>query len=302
VASSPPKMGPRPCCMLTPVDLPHPGGGVGVADPSKLGAHSYKAGDVYGQIYTCRGGFIDLGHTRETADLTRYFYHYLSKGGLHSAGSTFPTYGYKGSVHIKADIAGAQRVSVAASIAYDWSVFHEIESYYNPDVGGHHSSFSPEDSVSNFLGTYIGERALSSPGSYDANVTSELDTALKALGAQPPVVTNAVFAKISPSWIAGLDLMDLYSFDYLKRRNFDLYPVDPWIVPGIAQCPDTTWPVAIPRSHDPAIRALYEVEFDVPVHASAKLGAKLNTAGYAGAVTTIKADALAAYGANFATP
>ena len=51
-------------------------GGIGdyFLDPENLGKHQYKNGltEKNGFVYTCQGGFIDIGHLRESADRTAY--------------------------------------------------------------------------------------------------------------------------------------------------------------------------------------------------------------------------------------
>jgi len=51
-------------------------------------------------------------------------------------------------------------MDVARDAAYQESIFHEIESYWDHSTGEHHSAFSPEDFVSNYLGTYVASQAI----------------------------------------------------------------------------------------------------------------------------------------------
>ena len=43
-------------------------------EPEKLGKHSFEfsLNEANGLMYTCKGGFIDIGHVREAADRTAY--------------------------------------------------------------------------------------------------------------------------------------------------------------------------------------------------------------------------------------
>src|SRR5882672_9075890 len=72
----------RPCCALAP-DMPvHLGAThvpiviAGVISRQGVGRHSYsKNGELTennGFLYTRRGGFVDLGHTRDNADAAAY--------------------------------------------------------------------------------------------------------------------------------------------------------------------------------------------------------------------------------------
>ena len=49
-------------------------GGMRYPDPDRLGRHNYESasGERNGLVYTCGGGFIDIGHLREAADRTAY--------------------------------------------------------------------------------------------------------------------------------------------------------------------------------------------------------------------------------------
>ena len=51
-------------------------GGMSFTDPNNLGKHSgngqKRNGEKTGMVYTCKGGFIDLGHLREGVDRTAH--------------------------------------------------------------------------------------------------------------------------------------------------------------------------------------------------------------------------------------
>jgi hypothetical protein len=206
-------------------------------------------------------------------------------------------------------VPAADRVAVAQSIAYDTSIFHEIESYWDFSPGMHNSAFSPEDLVSNFLGTYVGGRALAASGSFDSSATSEINALLASLGARSPSETAGALSLISGRGIQSLSLSDLRNNRYLSRRNFNLSPIVPWLVTGAPGCVTTPFPSAIPRSFPPAILAYYEVEFRVPAAAAGHVGTTLKSTAFAGAITTIKAHASSpmppagsGYGTTFETP
>src|SRR5512139_2827130 len=67
-----------------------------------------------GTLYTCGGGFVDLGHLRDYADLTRHYYYALirrAKNGVIPAGTQFDLLeshgGITGYVFIQRDIPAA---------------------------------------------------------------------------------------------------------------------------------------------------------------------------------------------------
>jgi outer membrane protein OmpA-like peptidoglycan-associated protein len=204
----------RPCCMLTD----------NFATPGKLGTHGDKS-EVNALIYTCKAGFIDLGHIRDMCDMTRYIHDQLTQGltpqqvtaEFNIKGLTIPMG--------EADIfqCPANNVQVARAMALDVGMGHEIVSYHQSRPGGHNSSFSPEDLCSNFLGTLLAERALAVKAPFEAAVTSELDKLVRELEGQPPRESRKAFDRISNGggkWVDGNSLLP----SYLRRRNFSQIP------------------------------------------------------------------------------
>lgn len=121
------------------------------------------------------GGFIDLGHLRDYADLTRRYYYALvrqAKNGVIPSGTQLDllqSHGqYRSRVHPR-DIPAANAthlkgiVDVARSIFYDVSVIDEIQTWAQTRVGGRSSSLSPEDLVANYLGTRTRVTSRSAP-------------------------------------------------------------------------------------------------------------------------------------------
>lgn len=297
----------RPCCLLMPFPGPLRKFGIGIVDPAAAGAHHFGGGDTYGIAYTCAAGFFDFGHARDTIDLTRFHHHQLTLGRNNAAGKSYAGRYEGGTVKIRSAIPAAEVLETAASIAYDESVWHEIVTWYAMSGGGHNSSFSPEDLVSNFLGTWVGRQAIHAGGAFDSAATKELSTLLTALGARPPADTTVAFEKIAGRWVAEKEGYFGAGADnrYLLRRNFHVSPIEPWFAPGIGFCASTTWPSSVPKEFGAAIGGRYDIEFPVPGYASA-LGSKLSRGGFAGAIATIKTEAAGSgprgYGANFETP
>ncbi|MCA1674016.1 MAG: DUF4056 domain-containing protein [Actinobacteria bacterium] len=259
--------------------------------------HRFGGGDIYGVTYTCRGGFFDFGHARDTLDLTRYHHHQLTLGGNNVAGRPYRAITPGATVRISSVVPAGDVLETAASIAYDESVWHEIETWFYMSGGRHNSSFSPEDLTSNFLGTWIARGAiatLAAGGDFDTAATTAMSTLLRQLDARPPRDTNAAFAAVTGRWIApsssyangGMNLR------YLLRRNFDVNPIVPWKAPGVAFCTSTTWPVGVvPTGFSATILGRYDVEFIVPREASV-LGSTVRRTTFAAAIAKIEAEAV----------
>lgn len=290
--TSNPSPGSRKCCLLTPLippGLPEPG--VGIADPDKLGRHKYGGGDVYGMIYCCSAGFVDLGHVRDHIDLTRYYYESLRKlkfvkNSFLSTKAEFP-----GRILLTTTVPKDDRIEVARSIAYYQSVAYEIFQYGVNFPGFHNSSFSPEDLVSNYLGTYVSGLALRDKKAFDLAATNALSQVMTLLGAQPPTVTALAFSKIDGIWVKSINkVFDFMDFNYLKRRNLNVSPIIPCLVEGLG-CASTEFPSSIPLKFDDRILGYYDLEFVTPPRSAKDLiGETLNLSTVNGVVEKIKAD------------
>jgi hypothetical protein len=272
-AGLPPGPGGRVCCTLSPANGPFDR----IVDLSQALDHHYGAkgfpinslSEVSGVIYTCALGFLDLGHVRDLIDLTRFYYLHLSKHRRWRAGSKFNTFVSGGTVTILQDIPSRDWLHVARSMAYDESMYHELETYWSRFPGYHNSSFSPEDCVSNFLGTWIAEVAITAmettppplAGDFDSEVTSALYSVLTRLGALPRDGTADAFAKItSPNgWVNGSSAFP----SFLLRRNFAYRPINPWRVDGVIGCPSGSVPQEFAFELPATISSYYDVVFDV---------------------------------------
>lgn len=303
----PPSPGKRLCCMLTPEAQPV---GEQVVDTTKLGPYKLDGGDVVGIVYTCRGGFIDFAHLRDLVGLTYYYHHALTKGGANVVGKKilqYPIIGRPplGGVTIKKNVPAADRIDVAASMAFDQSVFYEIETYWQDDfvdIGMHHSAFSPEDLVSNFIGTHIATRALRlTTIPFEKAVTQELNAVINLLQPLTKEKTKEAFALIEGSWVTSFDLSAQVRQNYLRRRNFNYTQITPCYVAAQALgCPDApTFPSEIPRSYPASISSYYDVDYKVEFKARRKLGEIFSKSRFASEIAKMKTDAEARYGTGF---
>lgn len=171
-----------------------------------------------GLIYTGKAGFLDLGHLRESCDLTKHAFDVLT------AATAFPV-----TVTTLQGIATVRRrpasvIRVARLIGYYDAVGHEIWTYGIFAPGGHNSAFSPEDLCSNYLGTLLAERAIATGGAFDVAVTAELDALVAALDGQSETESLAAFGLVNGRWVDFSDSASLLSSTYLKRRSFGRRP------------------------------------------------------------------------------
>lgn len=273
--SSPSRPAARPCCLLARKQVfpwalfpwVDP-----LFDPSDKLTHRYGAGtwfyvrraEVNGLAYTCSVGFIDLGHVRHVADLTHYYGRLREVAG---PGDGLRTVGHDGLIGITRPLPANDlnvRLQIARSLAYDESIFYEIETYWSKLLGQHHSAFSPEDLVSNLVGTYVGEQAVeymqAKAVGFDTAVTRVLGTTLRHLGALSAGQSRAALAEIDNVWFTGSP----QSLGYLRRRNFGYDPVTPWRLEGVRGCADHT-PFMDPVRPLPQGRHdLYAVKYKIP--------------------------------------
>lgn len=204
----------RPCCMFGPSPTPF-------VDPSRLGAHKDPATEVLGIVYTGRAGFMDLGHLRETCDITEFVWTRLQ--GSAGSPTVIPT--VQGEATIIRPVPRERWLAVAQAIANDDALGHEIWSYAgHGSPGQHNSAFSPEDLCSNFVGTVVARLAIGEGGTFSRKVDTKLAKVLKALLAQTPAETEKAFNKVKTRWVNFIDSISFLNDDYLRRRNFTRRP------------------------------------------------------------------------------
>ena len=258
---------------------------------------SYTPGKpLEGLMYTCNGGFIDFGHLFDNLELTLYYNFFLTKGGLNKAGDRITIFNSEGTVTLKKPVPTVDAPMIAASIAFDYSVFYEILTYWINFPGSHNSSFSPEDLVSNYTGVRIAEKALSTPGkTLNTALQDELKRVLGLLDARSRAQTFAALTAISGVWVLNADDETALGLNgYLLRRNYSV-PIAPCFVTAAGTgCTGTpAYPAALPNTFPSHIAGYYDVEFDVPilnVKARNMLGSTVKKSSFTKAVTDIKAD------------
>lgn len=160
----------------------------------ELGPHHYLGdkSEKNGILYTRRGGFLDFGHLRDYVDWTAYLYNTIKKS--QQTGAIFIHLGWEGcskslSIKVPASETEDDVLNLAARIAYDLSIWHEISSWFGasavPLVSEKFSSFTVEDAYSNLLGTRIAIEAIRSDLPYDEAVTAVIKKTLQELEAVP---------------------------------------------------------------------------------------------------------------------
>jgi Protein of unknown function (DUF4056) len=300
----PPTPGHRTCCMLAEAD-PRPWRGNQVLDPANLGPHNFGRYGTIGYVYTCLGGFIDFGHVRDLIDLTYYYVVYLTKRGVRKVNGVIRPFEMRkprqAAVTVIKDIPDADLVKVAQSMAFDESVAHEIAGYWKDkfyQAGQHASSFSPEDLVSNFIGTYVGGKAFEREDvSFDRAATEELNNVMTLLQARTRAQTTTAFVFIKA---AGWHLEIRSLPDYLQKRNFNYKQITPCFLPGaVAGCSGTpSFP--LPTGFPGHIGQYYRAQYDAGDELAAKIGTPiLRKEGFDAAIAQIKVDAQARYQAGF---
>jgi len=221
-------------------------GGMFAANPNQSPTAGRDWGERNGQIYTCRGGFIDLAHVRDYADWTIFFaanvYRSLRTGDT----LTLSDEGGQRRVVVhplsqqRLDEVGAQGLAIATGqwLAFNLSVWHEIATWYGwswfrafPETA---SAFSPEDIYSNLIGIriaagVINERKAETDSLYEASMNIWLRQVLERLGAQPAEVgRTAMFGVDGVWWDSRRRLPDKR---LTLRRYLDTGPtIAPWLV------------------------------------------------------------------------
>ena len=205
-----------------------------------LGNHVFYGDDQEGNgiIYSNHGGFIDLGHVRDNADLVAFFAWHISN----SVGkdTIIETVREGGKRHIElllkdAGLTDDDILLLAQRISHEMSVWHEIRTYFGvPTFWPIHekqSAFSPEDNYSNLLGTFIGYRALKSNGDFLTNMNKEIDDLLERYD---PVSTSEA-TRTAMDDVRGLwwRKVSLPSNRFLLAKYFDTYgTLEPWLIPN----------------------------------------------------------------------
>jgi hypothetical protein len=267
-------------------------GGMKFIEPGKIGKHHYgfTLNEIVGMAYTCKGGFVDIGHLREAADRTAYlktvayqaiiekkpgFSFSLIEPSRYHVKLSYPENWDDLSEQERKETANEVSIQLGQYLGHTSLIWHEILSWYGfatlgifPDTI---SAFSWEDPYSDVLGTHISVKALRSGNQYNESMTELISETLEELEVQPAEVARRAAESIEGRWYTG----GFYFFVEMKKRNFDVGlddgSITPWLVPGI--CPDAE-PVPCPAPSLESIRAHgfdIRMEMDMRVMEKAKI-------------------------------
>lgn len=235
---------------------PYFGSNINYLHPEKLGKHSYGGNfsEKIGMLYTCKAGYIDMGHLRESVDRTKYIseivFDNIMKKEIEFSFNVIEPARYFVKVKYpenwdslneaeKEKIAREISIGLGQYIAFASIVWHEIITYFGYSCVGvfseKPSSFSWEDCYSDLLGTKLSAQALQENNDFNISVTKLIDLELKKLDVQQPEIAKQATKKIKGKWFKG----ECYPFIQMKKRNFDVgldggY-LTPWLVPGICK-------------------------------------------------------------------
>jgi hypothetical protein len=230
-----------------------------------MGSHTFLGGktEKNGNIYTRRGGFLDMGHLRDCADWTAYLYNLIkaSQSNQQFVNTELRNEGGAKSLTLKVpkDFDESEIIELAGKISYDLSLWHEISTWfgasYVPLVPERFSSFSPEDMYSNLLGVHLGMRALRSNLDYNEAMTVELNKMLDSLEAvNTEAETFDAMLKVNQVWYTNEKRYP--SKKLVLKRYIDLdSDFLPWLVPGF----ESQLPPYLLRKPDSALSKYYEL-------------------------------------------
>ena len=266
----------RPCCSFG-MDLKVKVGAVTVPGYTKgnivgvdgLGRHEYDNGTVTlnerltslatiegnGLVYTCRGGFVDVAHVRDNADMTLFL---TTKIVAALPGPTVVTLEGDGAtrrVAIKGvppeAIERLGRWETAAALA-EWasfqiSIWHEIVTFYGyesfPGFSEKVSAFSPEDLYSNAVGAKLAAgivttRRIHTRDEWDDTLKAWIPVALEHLGAQPVDTSKLVMKALDGRWWDSKK--ELPDWTLVTKRKMDIGArVAPWLYADAKLPPDS---------------------------------------------------------------
>ncbi|OQA03048.1 MAG: hypothetical protein BWY69_00690 [Planctomycetes bacterium ADurb.Bin401] len=223
--------------------------GMRFTDPDNLGKHysNFRGGEKNGMLYTCRGGFIDVGHVREAADRTAFVKEFVQCCLLENKSEfsfnviepskyfvkiSYPSDWQNYSKETREAFANEVAIDIGQYVAHTSLIWHEIITWFGfATVAGFPdkiSSFSWEDSYSDVLGTVLGAAALRQTNqTYDEAMTRLMDEEMKLLEVQSPQVARKAANAIKGKWYTG----GMYYFVKMKKHNFDVGFDDGMVAP-----------------------------------------------------------------------
>lgn len=200
-----------------------------------------------GLLHSCRGGFLDLAHVRDCADLTIFLSAAIERRLEGGGVIELADQGGRRRLVIRAvdgdRIAGAARRRLAVALgqwaAFQVSTWHEIATWYGYSAMStwpeKMSSFTPEDLYSNMLGIQLAAGILlardgSSDTDYNDAMNAWLTVAFRRLQVTDKAAASAAIHAVDGKWWdSGRRVPD---WQLVTRRNFETgTSLKPWIVP-----------------------------------------------------------------------
>lgn len=200
-----------------------------VVEADELGEHHYNdslfgavanlmgiSSEQDGLVYTVHGGFIDIAHVRDTADMTLFLFSQI-----------WPRLGQEQTIVLSEELAQRQihlfaftppqneaerftlAVYLSSYLAFQVAAWHEIAQWYGfesvPGFSEGISAFSPEDLYSNLLGARLASSLIlqghsSSVEQFNLSMQAILPTALQQLGAVSAKDTRFQFDMLDGNW------------------------------------------------------------------------------------------------------
>jgi Protein of unknown function (DUF4056) len=205
-----------------------------VADPASLGDHVGAAGSLSGlaessrgTIYTCKAGFVDLAHLRESADWTKYAYDEIfaafDRGDAYARFEDHYEAEYRVALAVpaawsrftpEARRSAQERASriAAQRIAYLAMTWHEVATWFGeriiPLIPEDRSSFTYDDTIAHVIGVQLGGNAIAmvtqgEADDFDAAMTIVLEGEMQRLGALSADQTYKAALAVQGRWWSG---------------------------------------------------------------------------------------------------
>jgi len=210
-------------------------------------ANGFATQEVNGQVFTCRGGFIDVAHVRDYADWTTFLT--LAIEDLLDSGGVIPLPDEAGQRFVYVTLAPTAMLenhsrrelalALAQWLAFQLSIWHETATWYGwsywsafPELA---SAFSPEDFYSNALGIRIAAAILRDGADltreqYQRSMDEAIAEVLERLEPLPREVARLAADAVDGYWWDSSQTVT--HRDFVRRRNFDSGPLlVPWLVP-----------------------------------------------------------------------
>jgi hypothetical protein len=223
------------------------------ATVEELGEHSYGDGNAEtsrGIVYTVRGGFLDVAHIRNTADMTAYIHarvsHAVRAGWgcvrfrgqepcVYTVELEYPASWAGLSARERAAAEEAYALALSQRLAVQVMTWHEILTWHGYKSTGlvseEGSAFTYEDGPSHVVGALIAGDALRTAGSgaeFEAQVTVLLAQTLEELGAVGKDGLSEAVAAVEGDWWAGGKTLRRH-----VKTGLD-GPLTAWLAPGLS--------------------------------------------------------------------